>query len=125
MNINSTLLIQMVNVVVAYFLFEFILVRPVAHIMQQEDATDRQLLNTINQAQEAITTQEIEFQRQKKEWQLRLLTARPSLEEPVTTLFGPSAQKEPFIEKAMLDKLIAPITDHLVKKVEDECISDH
>lgn len=125
MNINSTLLVQMANVIVAYLLFEFILIRPLARMMQQEDTTDQQLLTTINQAQEAIMMQEKEFQRQKQEWQLRLRTARPNLDQPLPTLFKLSAHQEPQLETVTLDTLVEPIAEYLIKKAEDECTGYH
>jgi len=123
MNINSTLLVQMANVIVAYILFDIILIRPLARIMQQEDATEKQLLLTIQQAQDAIQMQSVEFARQKHEWRLRLMSsvpATPSL--PAISVVSPS-EKETALEVDTLDKLVAPIVQYMIKKAEDECIT--
>jgi len=124
MNINSTLLVQMANVIVAYILFDLILIRPLARIMQQEDAAEKQLLLTIQQAQEAIQTQESEFHRQKREWRLRFFSSIPSthlIPPPAITL---TTEKEKELKVKTLDPLISSIADYMVKKAEDECIVD-
>lgn len=122
MNINSTLLVQMANVIVAYILFDLILIRPLARIMQQEDAAEKQLLLTIQQAQEAIQTQENEFQRQKREWRLRFFSSVPSALVVPSPIEVPS-EKEKELEVTKLDALITPIADYMIKKAEDECIT--
>lgn len=123
MNINSTLLVQMVNVIIAYILFDVILIRPLARIMQQEDATEKQLLLTIQQAQDAIQTQSVEFGRQKREWRLRLMASVPTVPSlPVISIELPS-EKETALEITALDKLVSPIVQYMVKKAEDECIT--
>jgi hypothetical protein len=123
MNINSTLLVQMANVVIAYILFDFILIKPLARIMQQEDTTEKQLLMTIQQAQDAIQKQELEFQRQKREWRLRFMTAVPSLSRASIPHIEVTLEKEPELESLALDQLVSPIAKYMIKKAEDECIT--
>src|SRR3990167_2474008 len=65
MNINATLLVQIVNFCIAYFLFHFILLRPGYQALCEQEADQNALQAKVSESKQAI---EPGRQQQKNAW---------------------------------------------------------
>lgn len=117
MNINFTLVVQVIHFFIAYKLIERLLLRPVAALIQQEDKEHLKLQNLVAFGKERLEQKELDKQKEWRMLQQLFVKARPRAvslgsEQTTQVMISPDKPDEREVQEA-----IAKSTDFLVAKV--------
>ncbi len=121
MNINATLIVQVINFFIAYFLFRFILLKPAYTIIVEEQETKALLEQLISDDKRLIAKREQELQEQ---WRENYVFFKKNLPEPLdhVALFKGTAPK---IKLPSLDQTgLVEVKDNLVSLIVKAIVED-
>lgn len=116
--INLTLLIQVINFIIAYIILRFLFFRPVVAVIKREDQEKDSLLDTIEQRRIMLQDREKERQELWRQCQYYFIEHAPQMPSRLQmTIAALPEQQLPSLDQKTIEKYSELVTDAIVQKV--------